>query len=140
MKKILFAACFALAMLLVSKGDAYVTAHQTKSASTLGFSYAGTIFDDSFTEKAELTPEIEGEVFACTITCYYEDNAITDYDASQIINSDAALGVDSATYVKNSEGTTSGMSNWVVAGDSSTKKSVKHTGKSVNWTLYVRVD
>ncbi|MGN0166051.1 MAG: hypothetical protein ACI39R_07685 [Lachnospiraceae bacterium] len=138
MKKILFACCFTTIMILCSLGEATITAHKTNTASELNLTYNSTLGDDSFIKKREIIASIYDNDISCTITCYYEDNLTTDYDGVKIINSDAALGIDSAAYVYNSSGTGSGMTNWVVPGDTSNKKIVKHTGSATKWTLYVR--
>lgn len=138
MKKILFACCFTVVMILCSAGKATVTAHKTETAETLKLTYKSTAGDDSFTKYKEIVASIYGNDISCTITCYYEDNLITNYDGVQIINSDAALGIDSAAYVYNSSGTGSGMTKWVAPGETTNKKTVKHTGSATKWTLYVR--
>lgn len=111
-----------------------------KTAKELKFTYKNTFGDDSFIRKREFEVYIETSLQACTMTCYYEDNLKTDYDAVEIINCDVAPGFVTSGLVWNSEGASSAYTANTIAGQTSNKKKVEHTGKTTKWRMFIGED
>lgn len=111
-----------------------------KTAEELSLSYKDTWGDDSFVKKREFIVYLETSVQACTMTCYYEDNLVTDYDAVKISGCDVAPGFVVSALVWNSDGDSSGYTTNVVAGQTSNKKKVEHIGNATRWRLFIGED
>lgn len=111
-----------------------------KTAEELGFVYTDTWRDDSFVEKREFRVYLESSMQACTMTCYYDDNVGTDYDAVRIISCDAAPGFVTSGLVWNSKGASSAYTSNTIAGQTSNKKRVEHTGKATKWRMFIGED
>lgn len=108
-----------------------------KTAEELGLSYKDTWGDDSFVKKREFIVYIDSTMHACTMTTYYEDNLLTDYDGVQISNCDVASGMLASALVWNSDGESSGYTTDTLAGQTSEKRKVEHTGKATRWRMFI---
>lgn len=111
-----------------------------RTAKELGFSYKSTLGDDSFVKKREFVVYIDTSLQACTMTCYYDDNIGKNYDAVKIIACDVAPGFVASGLVWNSDGDISGYTANILAGQSSEKKKVEHTGKNTKWRMFIGED
>ncbi|MDO4316630.1 MAG: hypothetical protein Q4C48_00340 [Lachnospiraceae bacterium] len=111
-----------------------------KTAEELKFVYKNTWGDDSFRERRELKVYLETSMQSCTMTCYYDDNIKTDYDAVAIVNCDVAPGFLTSGLVWNSEGASSAYTANTKAGQTSNKKKVEHTGIATRWRLFIGED